>query len=59
MRNIFSAVGGIVAAPLIFAIGNGWLFTILGILTLASASVVWSMKHFGPHWRITMDKNLQ
>jgi hypothetical protein len=47
MRNVFSAVGSIVAAPLIFAIGNGWLFTILGILTLASASVVWSMDHDG------------
>lgn len=43
-RNIFSAVGGIVGAPLISSIGNGWLFTILGIWTLSSAVVIWAMR---------------
>jgi MFS family permease len=44
VRNIFSCVGGIVGAPLISAIGNGWLFTILGIWALSSASVIWAMR---------------
>ena len=47
--------GGIVGAPLIDAIGNGWLFTILGIWALSSASVIWAMKRFGPRWREKMD----
>jgi hypothetical protein len=59
VRNIFSCVGGIVAQPLIQAIGNGWLFTILGIICWISAfSVVWAMKRFGPKWRIEMSKKL-
>jgi MFS family permease len=43
-RNIFSCVGGIVAAPIIAGIGDGWLFTILGIWALSSASVIWAMR---------------
>lgn len=59
IRNIFSCVGGIVAQPLINAIGNGWLFTALGIICWISAfSVIWAMKRFGPQWRIKMDKAL-
>jgi multidrug resistance protein len=59
IRNIFSCVGGIVAQPLISAIGDGWLFTGLGIICWISAfSVVWAMRKFGPRWRIVMDKAL-
>ena len=58
IRNIFSCVGGIVGAPLIDAIGNGWLFTILGLWAFSSASVIWAMKRFGPRWRLKMDKEL-
>jgi len=58
MRNIFSCVGGIVGAPLIAAIGNGWLFTILGLWALSSSLVIWAMKRFGPRWRENMDKHL-
>lgn len=58
VRNIFSCVGAIVSAPLIDAIGNGWLFTILGLTALASSSVIWAMKHYGPRWRVHMDANL-
>jgi len=59
IRNIFSCVGGIVAQPLISAIGDGWLFTGLGIICWISAfSVVWAMRKFGPRWRIAMDKAL-
>jgi MFS family permease len=73
VRNIFSCVGGIVGAPLIASIGNGWLFTILGLWALSSASVIWAMRskccaqftrpcltalEFGPRWRIRMDEEL-
>ena len=58
VRNIFSCVGAIVSAPLIDAIGNGWLFTILGIWALSSSIVIWAMRRFGPKWRIDMDKKM-
>ena len=59
VRNIFSCVGGVVAQPLIEAIGNGWLFTGLGVLATASSFVVWAMRHHGPHWRIAMDEKMR
>jgi MFS family permease len=59
VRNIFAAVGGAVAGPLITAVGNGFLFTGLGVITLASGSIIWAMRRFGPHWRITMEKQLK
>ncbi|KAE8379662.1 major facilitator superfamily domain-containing protein [Aspergillus bertholletiae] len=55
MRNIFSCVGSLVTAPIIDAIGNGWLFTILGIVAFLSSSVLFAMKVFGPRWRKSMD----
>ncbi|KUJ11958.1 MFS multidrug transporter-like protein [Mollisia scopiformis] len=59
VRNIFSCVGGIIAQPIISAIGDGWLFTIVGIICLISAtSVVWAMRRFGPKWRLVMDEKL-
>ena len=59
VRNIFSCVAAIVAQPLISAIGDGWLFTGLGVICWISAfSVVWAMRSFGPRWRITMDEKL-
>ena len=57
-RNILSCVGAIVGAPVIATIGNGWLFTILGVWTLSSASVIWAMKRYGPHWREKLDREL-
>lgn len=59
MRNIFSAVGGVVAAPVIHGIGNGWLFTILGLVAFASSSIIWAMGHFGPKWRQSMDAKMK
>ncbi|CZT01784.1 related to dityrosine transporter [Rhynchosporium agropyri] len=60
VRNIFSCVGGVVAEPLIKAIGDGWLFTGLGIICWISAfGVVFSMRRFGPKWRVTMDAQLK
>lgn len=59
VRNIFSCVGSLVAEPLIDAIGNGWLFTILCIWTLASGPIViWSMKHFADRWKQKADAKL-
>lgn len=59
IRNIFSCGGGIVGAPLIQAIGNGWLFTILGLWALCSCAVIWAMKRFGPRWRKKMEKEFE
>jgi MFS family permease len=60
VRNIFSCVGGIVAAPLIDAIGNGWLFTILGLVSLVSGIVViMAMKRYSAKWRISMDEKME
>lgn len=58
VRNIFSCVGAFVAQPLISAIGNGWLFTGLGVITALSSIVVWAMRRFGPKWRQVMDEDL-
>ncbi|KAJ5638083.1 Major facilitator superfamily domaingeneral substrate transporter [Penicillium lividum] len=54
VRNIFSCVGSLITAPLINIIGNGWLFTILGVLGFASASTIPFMKAYGPRWRQKM-----
>jgi len=58
VRNIFSCVGGVVAQPLLNAIGNGWLFTGLGLIAAASSVVIWAMRKFGPRWRENMDAKL-
>jgi multidrug resistance protein len=58
VRNIFSCVGGIVASPLIDAIGNGWLFTGLGVWAMGSGAVVWALRRFGPRWREEMDRKM-
>lgn len=59
MRNIFSCVGSFLTAPIINAIGNGWLFTILGLLGLASSSVIFFMRVYGPRWRQKMDERVR
>ncbi|OOQ87176.1 putative MFS multidrug resistance transporter [Penicillium brasilianum] len=59
MRNIFSCVGSLVTAPIISGIGNGWLFTILGLVSFASSSVIFLMRVFGPRWRKTMDERMR
>ncbi|KAJ5295921.1 hypothetical protein PENANT_c001G03734 [Penicillium antarcticum] len=59
VRNIFSCVGSLVTAPIIGAIGNGWLFTILGIVGFASSSVIYLMRIYGPRWRKTMDAHMR
>lgn len=59
VRNMFSCIGAALTDPLINAIGNGWLFTILGIICLASGFFsIWAMKRYGPRWRIVMDRKI-
>lgn len=59
VRNIFSCVGSVVAEPLIVAIGNGWMFTGLCVIALATGcATMWSLKTFGPRWRIVLDQRL-
>ncbi|KAF2458652.1 putative MFS multidrug resistance transporter [Lineolata rhizophorae] len=60
VRNIFSFVGGVVAEPLIRAIGNGWLFTILAAIAfITCVASVYSMKKFGPKWRVAMQAKMR
>ncbi|OQE15835.1 hypothetical protein PENFLA_c030G04540 [Penicillium flavigenum] len=59
MRNIFSCVGSVVTAPIIDGIGNGWLFTILGLVSFASSSVIFLMRVNGPKWRKTLDAKMR
>jgi predicted MFS family arabinose efflux permease len=60
VRNIFSCIGGLVGAPLIDAIGNGWICTILGVVALISgAGVILSMKRYSERWRIDMDRRMK
>lgn len=58
VRNIVSSVCAFAAEPLLRAIGNGWLFTIIGVIAMASSAVVWAMRRFGPRWRVAMKKAL-
>lgn len=58
VRNTFSCIGAFIGVPLINAIGNGWLFTILGLWAISSSAVIWAMRRFGPQWRKTMDRKL-
>ncbi|KAF2634257.1 MFS general substrate transporter [Massarina eburnea CBS 473.64] len=55
VRNLFSFTGAVVAEPIIGAIGNGWIMTILGLWCLVSGMlVIWCMSRFGPKWRVRM-----
>ncbi|OCL08884.1 MFS general substrate transporter [Glonium stellatum] len=55
VRNIFSFTGAFVAEPIIRAIGNGWIFTILGLWSLVSGfAVIWIMRTQGDKWRRKM-----
>lgn len=56
MRNTLGCVGAIIATPLIDAIGNGWLFTILALVSYASAFVIVAIRVWGPRWRKSMER---
>ncbi|KAL8963189.1 MAG: hypothetical protein Q9193_000520 [Seirophora villosa] len=55
-RNICSCIGALTADPLISAIGNGWLFTGLGVIAMASSVIIWAMRKYGSRWREVMDR---
>lgn len=58
VRNLFSCIGSFLTAPIINAIGNGWLFTILGLAGFASSAVIFFMRVYGPRWRQKMNERL-
>ena len=53
-RNILACACTVTAQPLIVAIGNGWLFSGLAIITAASVGVVYTLRKFGARWREKM-----
>lgn len=59
VRYIFACIGGVIAEPLIAAIGNGWLFTGLGAPAAFSSIVVWAIAYYGPRWRGNVDVRLK
>ena len=59
VRNIFSCVGSVVAQPLIEAMGNGWLFTMVGLFAWVTGNLaIWALKKKGAEWRVSMDRKL-
>ena len=58
VRNIFSFLGTFLAEPLINAIGNGALFSILAGIALLSCSVIVLMRRYGEKWRADMDRRM-
>ncbi|KAK0638824.1 major facilitator superfamily domain-containing protein [Cercophora newfieldiana] len=60
VRNIFSCVGAIVAQPLLDAMGNGWLCTMVGLFAWVTGNAaVYMLKKRAPAWRIQMDKAMR
>ncbi|KAL2131016.1 hypothetical protein VTI74DRAFT_5655 [Chaetomium olivicolor] len=59
VRNIFSCVGSVVAQPLIEAMGNGWLCTMVGLFALVTGNAaIWALRRHGARWRGEMDRRL-
>jgi multidrug resistance protein len=59
VRNIFSSVGAVVAQPLINALGNGWIFTIVGLFAFITGNLaILALRRWAPEWRKKMDKEL-
>ncbi|KAG9185592.1 hypothetical protein G6011_06923 [Alternaria panax] len=57
VRNIFSFTGAVVAEPVLSAIGNGWLMTILGIWSVVTGcAALYAMGRWGGKWREAMVK---
>ncbi|MCJ1282460.1 hypothetical protein MMC26_001783 [Xylographa opegraphella] len=50
-ENAFAAIGSVIAQPILAAIGNGWVFTIVAIVTGANVLVILLMKKYGQRWR--------
>ena len=56
MRNVASAAAGIATEPLLGKVGAGVLFSIVGAVCLAAATVVWAMRRYGEQWRREMEQ---
>lgn len=57
VRNIFSCVGSVIAQPLIEAMGNGWLCTMVGLFALVTGNAaIWALRRYGAEWRGRMDQ---
>ena len=55
VRNICSFTGAVVAEPILSAIGNGWLMTILGIWSvITGCAALYAMGRWGEKWREAM-----
>jgi hypothetical protein len=55
VRNIFSFTGAMVAEPVLSAIGNGWLMTILGLWSIVTGFMaLGAMSRWGAQWRVKM-----
>ncbi|KAI0024264.1 major facilitator superfamily transporter multidrug resistance [Xylariomycetidae sp. FL0641] len=60
VRNVLSAVGGVVGQPAIDAIGHGWLMTAVGALAWVSGHVVLVLlRRNAAKWRVKMDEELR
>lgn len=59
VRNILAFAGTFLAEPLINAIGNGWLFTIIGGIAALAAVIIPIMRWKGEQWRVDMDKKMK
>ncbi|EXJ80118.1 hypothetical protein A1O1_08260 [Capronia coronata CBS 617.96] len=59
MRSIFGTVGVVIAQPLIDAVGNGWMCTIVGLFAWVTGNVaILCLVVRGPRWRVEMDRKL-
>ncbi|KZM18893.1 uncharacterized protein EKO05_0010403 [Ascochyta rabiei] len=59
LRNIFSFTGAMVAEPILSAIGNGWLMTILGLWSIITGFMaLGAMRKWGAQWRVKMVEEL-
>ncbi|KAF1931333.1 MFS general substrate transporter [Didymella exigua CBS 183.55] len=59
LRNICSFTGAMVAEPILRAIGNGWLMTILGLWSIVTGFMaLGAMRKWGAQWRVKMVEEL-
>ncbi|AEO62310.1 uncharacterized protein THITE_2106351 [Thermothielavioides terrestris NRRL 8126] len=59
VRNIFSCVGSVIAQPLIDAMGNGWMCTMVGLFAWVTGNAaIWALTRYGARWREEMNRKL-
>ena len=58
MRNTVACIMCIVAQPLLDAISNGWLFTMLGLIAFVGCIMIWALSHYGAKWATEMEQKL-